>query len=104
MQIMKALVNTTFFYSPEIARELQQKIKADWLPACASCGAGQPLCLAMAAEDGIERLAVQTPFNDRETAELFLNEIIAQMAGDMLRRFGHDRFTHFSTIMDIVDL
>ncbi len=101
---MKVLLNTSFFFAPQLAGDVKRDLAARWVPACASCGSGEPTCLRMEAEEGIERLAVQTPFASAAEAERFRSEVLAPVAAEMTRKYGVEAFTCFSTLMEIVDL
>lgn len=98
------LLNTSFFFIPQISQGVRVLLRTEWLPACQSCGSGEPVCLQMPDEPGVERLAIQTPFASRAEAEQFLNEVLAPIAGRITRQFGAEAFTAFSTIMDIIEL
>lgn len=101
---MNVLLNTSFFFVPQIGPELRRALAERWVPACASCGVGEPVCLAMEPEEGIERMAIQTLFADREAASRFLDEVIAPVAASLVGAFGAESFTCFSTIMEVIDL
>lgn len=101
---MKVLLNTSFFFSPAVAAHVCDDLARRWVPACRSCGNGPTVCLRMEAEEGIERMAVQTPFDSPEQASRFRSEVMGPMASDMLHKYGADAFTCFSTMMEIVDL
>ncbi len=101
---MNALFNTTFFFAPTIAPSLREFLATRWMRACEVSGCGRPLCLKMDAEDGIERLALQTPFPSRAEAQRFADEIAAPMAQELLRLYGPERFTCFSTLMEEIAL
>ena len=101
---MNALFNTTFFFAGSISPTLREFLATRWLRACDASGCGRPMCLKMEAEEGIERLAVQTPFPSRAEAERFADEVAAPMADELLRLFGPEKFTCFSTIMEEISL
>ena len=101
---MNALFNTTFFYDASISAPLREFLATRWLRACEVSGCGRPLCLKMASEEGIERLAVQTPFPTLAEAERFGAEIVPDMADELTRLFGPEKFTCFSTLMEEIAL
>lgn len=101
---MKALLNTSFFFAPEVAARIHETLRTRWIPACNAAGDGDATCLRLPAEEGIMRLAVQTPFADADAAERFRSEIASDIAATMQRTLGADAFTCFSTIMEIIDL
>lgn len=101
---MKALFNTSFFFDPAIEPAVRTALKARWLPACAACGCDEPVCLRMPADDGIGRLAIQTPFPTPAEAERFASEIAAPMAAELTADFGAEAFTAFSTLMEQIEL
>lgn len=101
---MKALLNTSFFFAPAVEHRVREVLHTRWIPACNAAGLTAATCLRLPAEDGIMRLAVQTPFADAAAAERFRDEITAPIADSMLRALGADAFTCFSTIMEIIDL
>lgn len=98
------LLNTSFFFTPTVATNVRAALRDKWLKACGSCGCGEPMCLQMPPEQGVERLAIQTPFQSQEDAERFLREVLGPLAGELARHFGPEAFTAFSTIMQIVTL
>lgn len=100
---MKALLNTSFFFTPAAESRVRPALRTQWVPASNASGTGPATCLAMPPEEGIMRLAVQTPFADAEQAENFRLTITEQVAGPLLRDLGPDAFTCFSTIMEIIE-
>lgn len=101
---MKVILNTTFFFAPNIAAQVRHHLRTQWVPACKKAGADSPLCLALEPEPGIERLAVQANFADRNAADTFLNNIAHPLGTQLTNLFGAEAFTCFSTIMDLIDL
>lgn len=101
---MNTLLNTSFFFSPDVAARVRRELSGRWVPACAACGVSAPVCLQMDPEQGIARLAVQTAFADRAAAAAFLDRIAGPLAAELTVEFGAERFTSFSTLMDVVDL
>lgn len=101
---MKVLLNTSFFFSPAVADKVMSTLRSKWMPACKSCGESQPICLRMSSEEGIERMAIQTPFGSEEQACRFLEEVLQPIAGEMTRALGANAFTCFSTMMETVEL
>lgn len=101
---MNALFNTTFFFSPAIETRLRAELRARWVKACEVCGCRRPMCLQMEADEGICRLAVQTPFPSRAEAERFAAEIASPLLYELTARFGEEAFTAFSTIMEETEL
>lgn len=100
---MKTLLNTSFFFTPEVNDHVRETLRKEWIPACNASGSGPAICLMMPLEEGVIRLAVQTPFNDAESAERFREVITAQVADSLTRTLGADAFTCFSTIMEIIN-
>ena len=101
---MNALFNTSFFFDPSIEPAVLSARKSRWLCACAVSGCGNPVCLRLPADDGIARLAIQTPFPSVSEAERFAEEIAAPLAAEMTANFGVNAFTAFSTIMEQIEL
>lgn len=101
---MKVLLNTSFFYTPTVAEAVKTTLRDYWIPACGSCGCSMPMCLKMQSEDGINRLAIQTPFDSEELAQRFLSEVLEPIAGKLVSQLGADAFTCFSTMMEVVEL
>lgn len=101
---MKVILNTSFFFAPQLSEKVRAILRERWVSACKSCGCGEPVCLRMEPEEGIERLAVQTPFTDADSASRFRREVLEPIADEMTRRLGMDAFTCFSTQMEVVDL
>lgn len=102
---MTSLLNTSFFYSPAVGAQVRRALGEEWLPALRrAAGAGEALTLAMPAEEGIERLAIQAPFASRAEAERFLATDGSALGDALTRRFGVEAFTCFSTLMDIIQL
>ena len=101
---MNALFNTTFFFAPAIEPAVRSALRGRWVKACAACGCGAPMCLQMDADDGIARLAVQTPFPTLAEAERFGAEIASPLAAELTAEFGPEAFTAFSTIMEQIEL
>lgn len=98
------LLNTSFFFVRAIAPGVRTLMRTEWLPACASCGCSAPVCLQMPPEPGVERLAIQTLFENHEAAERFLTEVLAPIADRITRQFGAEAFTAFSTPMEVINL
>lgn len=101
---MKVLLNTSFFFSPAAGNKVTSTLRDKWIPACRSCGESQPICLKMSSEEGIERLAIQTPFESEAAASRFLDEILQPIANDLTRTLGANEFTCFSTMMELIEL
>lgn len=101
---MSVLFNTTFFFDPGIESAVRTALRARWVRACAACGCGNPVCLRLPADDGIARIAVQTPFPTLADAERFATETAHPMAAELTADFGADTFTAFSTVMECIDL
>lgn len=98
------LLNTSFFFHPRVDARLRHFLRTHWVPACLSCGAGAPTVLRMDSEEGIERLAVQTPFASHSEASRFLSEVLSPLSASLSASLGPEAFTCFSTLMDIIDL
>lgn len=96
------LLNTSFFCSPAVELKVMATIRRHWLPACNAAGAAPAMFLRMPAEEGIIRLAVQTPFPDSDTAEKFRDEILEPIGAELLKALGENNYTHFSTLMEII--
>ncbi len=101
---MKVLLNTSFFFTHAVATAVKDTLRDYWVPACGSCGNGMPMCLKMSDDEGVERLAIQTPFASEELATRFLEEVLEPIAGKMVKSLGADSFTCFSTMMEVIDL
>lgn len=101
---MTALFNTTFFFSPAIEQKVHGVLARHWLPACEVSGCGKPVCLTMDSEQGVCRLAIQTPFPSEQEASRFADAIAAPLAAELTSLFGAEAFTAFSTIMKVIDL
>ena len=101
---MKTLLNTSFFFSPSVARTVEATLRNRWVPACHAAGIAPATCLRLPAEEGIMRLAVQTPFASAESAEAFRSEVTEAIAAQLFNELGADAFTCFSTMMEIIDL
>lgn len=101
---MKALLNTSFFFAPAAESSVRAALRDHWIPASNAAGTGPAICLALPDEEGICRLAVQTPFDNAESAQRFCETITAQVVAPLLGKLGADSFTCFSTIMEIIDL
>ena len=96
------LLNTSFFCSPTAEPKVVATIRERWLPACNASGAGPAMFLRMPPEEGIVRLAVQTPFADAGSAEAFRDEILEPIGAALLKALGESNYTHFSTLMEII--
>lgn len=83
---------------------IREALRARWLPACASCSIEPPMCLAMDTEQGVERLALQSVFSERDSANRFFHEIVEPMGLDFVMEFGVEDFTCFSTFMEEITL
>lgn len=101
---MKTLLNTSFFFSPAVASTVETTLRTRWVPACNAAGIAPATCLRLPAEEGIMRLAVQTPFASAESAEAFRSEVAEDIADELFKQLGADAFTCFSTLMEIIDL
>lgn len=77
-------------------------LRQHWIPACNAAGLSEALFLRMPAEEGIVRLAIQTPFADAESAEKFREEILEPIGAELLKEHGVANYTHFSTSMEII--
>lgn len=98
------VLNTTFFYHPTIERELHGLLVEHWLPLLRSYGEGEPVCLAMKADDGVGRLAVQMSFASTAEVEAFEATSAPGVLSMLTERFGPEAMTAFSTIMQRVEL
>jgi len=96
------LLNTSFFCSPASEQSVLTTIRERWLPACNAAGEAPAMFLRMPAEEGIVRVAVQTPFADAAGAETFRKEILDPIGADLLKALGENNYTHFSTLMEII--
>ena len=101
---MSVLFNTSFFFDPGIEPAVRTALRARWVRACAACGCGEPVCLRLPADDGIARLAIQTPFPTLGEAERFAAEVAAPMAADLTADFGVESFTAFTPLMEQIEL
>lgn len=99
---MKTLLNTSFFCSPAAEKTVMATLTDCWLPACRAAGNGSPMFLRMPAEEGVVRLAIQTPFSDAESAERFRLEVLEPIGAELLKKLGENNYTHFSTLMEII--
>lgn len=101
---MKVLLNTSFFFAPSAESSVRAALRDHWIPASNASGTGSAMCLALPPEEGICRMAVQTTFDNAESAQRFCDTITEQVAAPLLGKLGADSFTCFSTIMEIIDL
>lgn len=99
---MKALLNTSFFCAPSVESTVVRTLRDKWIPACNVAGTAPAMLLRMPDEEGIVRLAVQTPFADENAAETFRTEILEPIGAGLLKQLGENNYTHFSTIMAIL--
>ncbi|MCM1311012.1 MAG: hypothetical protein NC301_08335 [Bacteroides sp.] len=99
---MKTLLNTSFFCSPAAEQTVMQTLCQRWISACNAVGEAPAMLLRMPPEEGIVRLAVQTPFIDAESAEKFRTEILEPIGAELLKTCGENNYTHFSTLMEII--
>lgn len=100
---MSVLLNTSFFFAPQVADEVKSALRQQWIPAANAAGESPATCLRLPAEEGIMRLAVQTRFGSAEAAEVFRLKS-EHIASELLRELGADAFTCFSTVMEIINL
>ncbi|MDE6228495.1 MAG: hypothetical protein K2M40_01760 [Muribaculaceae bacterium] len=101
---MKTLLNTSFFFAPAVADRVEAALRERWVPAANAAGLAPATCLRMPPEEGIVRLAVQTPFASPAEAEGFRTEVAEPIAADLFSQLGAYAFTCFSTLMEIIDL
>lgn len=101
---MKTLLNTSFFFAPQVADIVEATLRNKWVPAANDAGTAPATCLRMPPEEGIIRLAVQTPFASPADAEAFRTGVAEPIANELFEKLGADAFTCFSTQMEIIDL
>lgn len=100
---MNTLLNTSFFCSPAAESKVLHVLGEKWIPACNASGTAPAMLLRMPPEEGIVRLAVQTPFADAESAEKFREEVLEPLGSELLKALGENNYTHFSTLMQILN-
>ena len=100
---MSTLLNTSFFCSPSAESKVLHVLCKQWIPACNTSGNGPAMLLRMPPEEGIVRLAVQTPFADAESAENFREKVLEPIGSELLKALGENSYTHFSTLMEILN-
>ncbi len=100
---MSVLLNTSFFFAPQVADEVKSALRLRWIPAANAAGESPATCLRLPAEEGIMRLAVQTRFESAKAAEDFRLSS-EPIAAELFNKLGADAFTCFSTVMEIIDL
>lgn len=100
---MSVLLNTSFFFTPQVADIVKSALSGKWVPAANAAGESPATCLKLPAEEGIMRLAVQTRFESAEAADTFRRNA-EPIAAELFQKLGAEAFTCFSTVMEIIDL
>lgn len=100
---MSVLLNTSFFFAPQVADKVTEALRNEWIPAANAAGEAPATCLRLPAEEGIMRMAVQTRFASATVAEAFRKES-EPIAAELFKKLGAEAFTCFSTVMEIIDL
>lgn len=95
---MRVLLNTSFFFAPEIESDVREMLRAEWVGEL-----HEPMILSLPGQDGMIGLAVQSVFDSNEKAAEFLKLAEPKAAG-LLKGFGVDKFIWFSTPMAVVGL